>query len=121
MEERAAVTAYLTSAYDGQIVKRKRSNRQLTLVDEVDGEDGLEQRLGRCLTLFENRDELRGALLSHQVSLGGRTTDNGNSGVWALGREAGADEIVEPSGCDCVGLECFSFKPTAASLAFLLA
>ncbi|GFF28865.1 hypothetical protein IFM46972_02469 [Aspergillus udagawae] len=77
----------------------------LALVDEVHGKDGLEDILGRHLTLFEALAVLLDTAFAGQVSLGYRTAQNSHDGVWTLSGQLVRDELIQPSSGDGVLFE----------------
>ena len=77
----------------------------LALVDEVHGENGLEDILGGHLTLFEALAILLDTGFAGQMSLGDRTAQNSYNGIWTLRGQLVRDELVQPSSGDGVLLE----------------
>jgi hypothetical protein len=94
-EECVAIEA---RASDSELVTR-------SIVDEVDGEDSLENVLGGDLTLLQADTVLGCANVTGDVSLGNGTRDDGQDGIGALGGELLGDQLVEPSSGDGVVLE----------------
>jgi hypothetical protein len=76
-----------------------------TLVDEVDGEDRLQDILGGNLTLLEASAILGHAGLTGNVSLGDGTADNGEHGLRSLSGKTLGDELIQPTSGDGVLLE----------------
>ena len=77
----------------------------VAVVDEVDGEYGLQDVFRRHLTLFQPSAVLSRAGLAGCVGLGHRTADDGQHGIRPLRREPFRNQLVEPAGGDGVVLE----------------
>ena len=88
---------------DGELVA-------VTLVDEVNGEDGPENVLGGDLALLETGAVLGHAGFARNVSLGDGTANDGQDGVGTLSGELVGDELVEPAGSDGVVLESLGLQ-----------
>jgi hypothetical protein len=77
----------------------------VALVDEVDGEDSLEDVLGGHLTLLKAGSVLGHAGLTGNVSLGNGTTSDSKHGLGSLGGKTLRDELTQPAGGNGVLLE----------------
>ncbi|KAH6606988.1 hypothetical protein Trco_006141 [Trichoderma cornu-damae] len=81
-----------------------------TFIDEVDGEDGLQDLLGRHLTLFQTSSVLGQQRLAGDVRLGDGTAHNRQHGVGALGSKTLGDELIQPASGDGVLLESLGLE-----------
>jgi hypothetical protein len=82
----------------------------VTLVDEVDGEDGLENVLRGHLTLLKSGSVLSHASLAGNVSLGDGTTDNSKHGLGSLSSKTLGDKLIQPTSGDGVVLESLGLE-----------
>ena len=92
------VVAVVARARGGELVPG-------ALVDEVHGEDGLEDILGGYLTLLQPLAVLLHAGFAGLVRLGDGTAQDRDDGVGALGGQLVGDQLVQPPGGDGVLLE----------------
>ena len=78
----------LGSVYEEMIAIRTRSRRRelvpVALIDKVDGEDGLQDVLGRYLALLKARLVIGYARLARNVRLGKSAADDSQDGVGPL-------------------------------------
>ncbi|CEI38582.1 unnamed protein product [Fusarium venenatum] len=76
-----------------------------TLVDEVDGENSLQDVLGGHLTLLKAGSVLSHASLAGNVSLGNSTTGDSKHGLGSLSGKTLGDKLIQPTSGDGVVLE----------------
>ena len=77
----------------------------LALIDEVYGENGLQNILRRHLTLLKTLAVLLNTFFTGDVCLRYSSAENGNNLVWALCRQLVGDQLVQPSSRDSVVFE----------------
>jgi hypothetical protein len=80
------------------------------LVDEVDGEDSLEDILGGNLTLLKAGSVLSHASLTGDVSLGDGTTHNSKHGLGSLSSKTLGDKLIQPTSGDGVLLKSLGLE-----------
>jgi hypothetical protein len=82
----------------------------VTLVDEIDGENRLENILGGHLTLFKASSVGSHASLAGNVSLGNGTTNDSEHGLRSLGSKTLGNKLIQPTSGDGVVLESLGLK-----------